>query len=136
VTEVLLLLAGGLLSYLLSGPLKPWEPLQAVLVGSAYVLGLAFGAFASGGNWLVALLVGVALGAAFGRWNRKLVLGGIGLKAAERLAFKLAWRRGGALRASDLVEAGLDPDTAHNLLEDLAERGFCRRDGELYRFER
>jgi len=136
VTTALLVIVGGILSYLLSAPLRLWEPLHAVLVASAYVLGLAFGAFASGGNLPAALAAGVATGALFGRWNRRLVLGGIGLAAAERLAFKLAWRRGGLLRESDLVAAGLDPDTARNVLLDLAARGYCRRDGEVYRFER
>ncbi|WP_457631310.1 hypothetical protein [Oceanithermus sp.] len=132
----LLLLAGGLLSYWLSRPSRPWEPLQAIIVAAAYVFGLSLGAFASGGSLQVALLAGVASGALFGYLNRRLVLGGLNLNAAERLAFKLAWRRGGLLSEEDLTAAGLDPDTARNLLADLEARGLCRRDGEVCRFER
>ena len=125
----------GLLSYALSRPQKLWDPLQAVLVGAAYVFGLALGYFASGSG-LVGLASGIVIGAVIGRWNRQLVLGGLNLNAAERLAFKLAWRRGGLLSEEDLTAAGLDPDTAHNLLADLEARGLCRKDGSIYRFER
>ncbi|WP_457637018.1 hypothetical protein [Oceanithermus sp.] len=126
---------GLLVSYAASGPSRLLDPLHAVLVAAAYLFGLSLGFFA-GGSGLVALASGVLSGALLGRRNRHLILGGIGLNAAERLAFKLAWRRGGFLLPDDLEKAGLDPDTARNLLEDLSQRGLCRKDGDGYRFER
>jgi len=127
--------AGLVASYALSAPRRALDPIQIVLVVTAYVFGLSLAWFASGSGWL-ALAVGVLIGAWVGRWNRRLVIGGIGLGAAEQLAFKLAWRRGGAVEAADLIAAGVDPDTARATLENLASRGLCRRDGDLYHFER
>jgi len=130
------LFALGLLgSYALSAPRRPLEPIQATLVATAYVFGLSLTWFASGSTWL-ALSAGVLLGALVGRWNRRLVIGGMGLAAAEQLAFKLAWRRGGVIEPADLVAAGVDPDTAQTILESIESRGLCRKDGDVYRFER
>ncbi len=126
---------GAVLAYAVSAPRRAWDPVQAVLVGTAYVFGLTVVWFASG-HAVAAWIAGVALGAATGRWNRNLVLGGMGLGATERLALKLAWRRGGVLELDDLVAAGADPDTARAALTALEERGLCRRDGALYHFER
>ena len=131
-----LLFAFGLAaSYLLSRPRQAFDAVQAVLVITAYVFGLSLAWFATGSGW-GAPLGGVALGALVGRWNRRLVVGGIGLAAAEQLAFKLAWRQGGTLEPTDLVAAGVDSDTARATLENLEARGLCQKDGSVYRFER
>ncbi|HHO57561.1 hypothetical protein [Oceanithermus sp.] len=131
----LLVVSGLPVSYALSAPRRLFDPIQIVLVVTAYVFGLSLAWFASGSG-AVAWTAGVLLGALIGRWNRRLVIGGIGLGAAEQLAFKLAWRHGGAVEPADLIAAGVDPDTARATLENLEARGLCRRDGEQYRFER
>ena len=53
--------------------------------------------------------------------------------ALERLAMREAWRRGGVLRPGDL-SAFLPEEEAERLLEGLAARGLCRKEGEGYRF--
>ena len=131
----LLLLAGALLAYALGAPRRAWEPAQAALAATAFALTFAVVALASG-RLAAAWIAGVALGAATGRWNRSLVQRGMGRAATERLALKLAWRRGGVLELDDLVAAGADPETARAALTALEERGLCRRDGARYRFER
>jgi len=126
---------GLVVSYGLSRPRRPFDPIQIVLVITAYVFGLSLAWFASGSGW-IALAAGVLAGALIGRWNRRLVVGGIGLGAAEQLALKLAWRHGGVVETADLTAAGVDPDTARATLENLEARGLCKKDGERYRFER
>lgn len=126
---------GLVASYVLSRPRRLLDPIQLVLVVTAYVFGLSVAWFASGSGW-VALVVGVLLGMLIGRWNRKLVIGGIGLGAAERLALRLAWRKGGLVEPADMTTAGVDPDAARAALENLAARGLCTKEGDHYRFER
>ncbi|WP_234554198.1 hypothetical protein [Thermus caliditerrae] len=67
------------------------------------------------------------------RWQGGLLRRGPSPVALERLAMKEAWRRGGLLRPRDLAPF-LPEARARELLEGLAERGLCRRDGEGFRF--
>ncbi|WP_038045875.1 hypothetical protein [Thermus caliditerrae] len=67
------------------------------------------------------------------RWQGGLLRKGPSRAALERLAMKEAWRRGGLLRPRDLAPF-LPEAKARELLEGLAERGLCRRDGEGFRF--
>lgn len=50
------------------------------------------------------------------------------MAALERLAMREAWRRGGVLRPGDL-SAFLPEEEAERLLEGLAARGLCRKEG-------
>ncbi|GEM_PF-2811604 len=131
-----LLALSVLVSYLLSKPPRPIDAPHAALLLAAYVLGASLGFFATGGSFTFTVLSGMALAVLIGRWNRKLVLGGLSLDAAESLAFKTAWRRGGQLRLEDLVRAGLDEDTAKAVMQNLLQRGLCRLQDGVYRFER
>ncbi len=53
--------------------------------------------------------------------------------ARERLAFKEAWRRGGVLTPKDLAPY-LGEEGGREVLEALAQKGVCRKEGEAYRF--
>ncbi|BAW02694.1 uncharacterized protein TTMY_2331 [Thermus thermophilus] len=82
----------------------------------------------------VLALLGGALGyLGLGRWQGRLLARGPSPQALERLAMKEAWRRGGLLRPQDLAPF-LPEAEARALLEGLAQRGFCRREGEGFRF--
>ncbi|KIX84355.1 hypothetical protein [Thermus filiformis] len=83
---------------------------------------------------VLALALGGLGGAGVYAWQARLVRGGLGPAARERLAFKEAWRRGGRLTPEDLAPF-LPEAEARALLEDLCRRGFCRREGEGYRFD-
>ncbi len=80
------------------------------------------------------LVLLLALGGGLGvGWLQAWALRGLSPWAKERLALKEAWRRGGFLRPEDLG-AFLPLEEAQTLLEGLAQRGLCRREGEGYRF--
>ncbi|ADW22460.1 MULTISPECIES: hypothetical protein [Thermus] len=67
------------------------------------------------------------------RWQGRLLAKGPSRAALERLAMREAWRKGGFLSPKDLG-AFLPQDEAERLLEGLAARGLCRREGEGFRF--
>ncbi|TBH16052.1 hypothetical protein [Thermus thermamylovorans] len=67
------------------------------------------------------------------RWQGGLLRRGPSRAALERLAMREAWRRGGFLRPEDLLPF-LSEAEARALLEGLAARGLCRREGEGFRF--
>ncbi|WP_243090178.1 hypothetical protein [Thermus neutrinimicus] len=67
------------------------------------------------------------------RWQGRLLAKGPSRAALERLAMREAWRKGGVLRPEDL-EPFLSEPEARALLEGLAARGLCRREGEGFRF--
>jgi len=81
----------------------------------------------------------LALGAAFlgylgvARWQGRVLSQGPSPAALERLAMKEAWRRGGFLRPEDLSPY-MGEGEAQALLEGLAARGLCRKEGEGFRF--
>ncbi len=106
---------------------------------SATALGVAlFTMVWAGLHWTwLATLLGVSAGV-LGGWR----LWQFGLRyqagptgaALERLAMKLAWRRGGWLLPTDLDQLGLTVPQAQQLLQTLAQRGLCQAEGEGYRF--
>ncbi|WP_105316543.1 hypothetical protein [Thermus tenuipuniceus] len=67
------------------------------------------------------------------RWQGRLLARGPSRAALERLAMREAWRKGGVLRPGDLSPF-LPEAEARALLEGLAARGLCRREGEGFRF--
>ena len=110
-----------------------------LLLITTVALGLAlFTMVWAGLHWTwVATLLGVAVGV-LGGWG----LWQFGLRqqtrptqvGLERLAMKLAWRRGGWLLPADLNQLGLTIPQAQQLLQTLAQRGLCQSEGEGYRF--
>lgn len=105
-------------------------PLSAAI--ALFLLLWAASRFAPWGLALAFLLaVGAYLGV--GRWQGGVLGRGPSRAALERLAMKEAWRRGGVLRPEDLAPY-LPEAEAREVLEALAGRGLCRREGEGYRF--
>lgn len=95
---------------------------------------LLFATFRFTGLGFFLALGGGALGyLGLARWQEGLLSRGPSLAALERLAMREAWRRGGVLRPGDL-SAFLPEEEAERLLEGLAARGLCRKEGEGYRF--
>lgn len=104
------------------------------LFAAATLFLLLFAAFRFTGLGLFLALLGGALGYfRLGRWQGRLLAQGPSPQALERLAMKEAWRRGGLLRPQDLAPF-LPEAEARALLEGLAQRGLCRREGEGFRF--
>lgn len=86
-------------------------------------------------GWGMALALGLALSLYWGllRWQGRLLAKGPSPAALERLAMREAWRRGGFLLPQDLAPF-LPEAEARALLEALAARGLCRREGGGFRF--
>ncbi|WP_337844934.1 hypothetical protein [Thermus sp.] len=82
---------------------------------------------------LLALLLSALLYLLLDRWQKGLLQRGPSPWAKERLAMKEAWRRGRFLRPEDLSPY-MPFSEAQSLLQALAARGLCRREGEGYRF--
>lgn len=83
------------------------------------------------------LSTSIALVGAYGfyRWNRRLELSHMNPAARERMAMQTAWRKGGKLSVAEFSQAvGLPADLAQETLEALAERGLCRKEGNVYLF--
>ncbi|GLV46963.1 hypothetical protein TJA_01390 [Thermus sp. LT1-2-5] len=108
----------------------PVLPLSAAL--ALFLLFWAGFRFAAWG-FLLALGLGVLAYLGVARWQAQMLRRGPTQAALERLAMKEAWRRGGLLRPHDL-SAYMDEGEARALLEGLAARGLCRKEGEGYRF--
>ncbi|WP_024119481.1 hypothetical protein [Thermus thermophilus] len=95
---------------------------------------LLFATFRFTGLGFFLALGGGALGyLGLARWQKGLLSRGPSSAALERLAMREAWRRGGVLRPGDL-SAFLPEEEAERLLEGLAARGLCQKEGEGYRF--
>jgi len=95
---------------------------------------LLFATFRFTGFGLLLALLGGALGyLGLARWQGGLLSRGPSSAALERLAMREAWRRGGVLRPEDLL-GFLSKEEAERLLEGLAARGLCGKEGEGYRF--
>ncbi|WP_148230412.1 protein BatD [Marinithermus hydrothermalis] len=104
-----------------------------ILAASAAMLGFATLWFTSANLW-ASLGIGLALAGLVLRWHQRLVRQGLPPNARERLAMRLAWRRGGRITVDELAQAGLNPHEARATLEALCARGLCRADGDGYRF--
>ncbi|GAA6754895.1 hypothetical protein Thermus77420_03690 [Thermus thalpophilus] len=110
--------------------MAPVLPLSAAI--ALFLLlwaGLRFAAW----GLLLALGLGVLAYLGVARWQGLMLRQGPSRAAWERLAMKEAWRRGGFLRPQDLL-AYMEEGQARALLEGLAARGLCRKEGEGYRF--
>jgi len=95
---------------------------------------LLFAAFRfTGLGAFLALLASSLLYLGVASWQGRVLSGGPSRAALERLAMKEAWRRGGYLLPAHLAPF-LPEEEAKGLLEALAARGLCRREGEGYRF--
>jgi hypothetical protein len=100
---------------------------------------LAFFLLLWAGLGFSALGLGLALGAGLlgywgvARWQGRMLSQGPSQAALERLAMKEAWRRGGFLRPKDLFPY-MGEGEARALLEGLAARGLCRKEGDGFRF--
>ena len=103
-----------------------------LLAVSAAILGFATTWFTSANPW-ASLGIALALAGVVLRWHQRLLRQGLGPSARERLAMRLAWRRGGRITPEDLAQAGLDPHEAQATLEALHARGLCQPDGDEYR---
>ncbi|GAA6736624.1 hypothetical protein [Thermus oshimai] len=110
--------------------MRPLLPLSGAL-GLFLLLFAAF-RFTLGGL-LLALLLSAFLFLLLDRWQGGFLRRGPSPWARERLAMKEAWRRGGFLRPEDLSPY-MPLSEAQALLQALAGRGICRREGEGYRF--
>ncbi|WP_117238393.1 hypothetical protein [Thermus sediminis] len=105
-------------------------PLSAAL--ALFLLLFAAFRFSGLGGALAFLAAGLLyLGVA--RWQGQALSRRPSRAALERLAMKEAWRRGGYLLPAHLAPF-LPEGEAKDLLEALAARGLCRREGEGYRF--
>ncbi|MGC8968474.1 MAG: hypothetical protein ACP5JV_09235 [Thermus sp.] len=107
--------------------------LLPLFAGAALFLLLFAALRFTGWGLFLALLGGALAYLGFGRWQGGLLARGPSPQALERLAMREAWRRGGVLRPQDLAPF-LPEAEARALLEGLAERGLCRREGEGFRF--
>lgn len=110
--------------------------MRAILPFSAALafLALTFAAFHFSPWGLVgALALASLLGAGVWRWQQGMLFRGPSSAALERLAMKEAWRRGGVVYPKDLAPF-LPEAEARELLDGLAVRGLCRKEGEGYRF--
>ncbi|MDM7325487.1 MAG: hypothetical protein P3W93_011030 [Thermus sp.] len=85
------------------------------------------------GGFLLALGLSLPLYLGLFRWQEGLLRKGPSGVALERLAMKEAWRKGGFLRPEDLGPF-LSGAEARGLLEGLAARGICWKEGEGYRY--
>jgi hypothetical protein len=95
---------------------------------------LLFAAFRfTGLGALLALLASSLLYLGVASWQGRALASGPSRAALERLAMKEAWRRGGFLEPGHLFPF-LSEEAARDLLEGLAARGLCRKEGEGYRF--
>ncbi len=81
-----------------------------------------------------ALLAGTAVAFLVYLWTRRLEARGPAPWALERLAMRLAFRRG-SVSAEELAEAaGVERRAAEEVLDGLAGRGLARKEGDRYRF--
>ena len=84
---------------------------------------------------LPALALGFLAGGLVYSWVRRLAGAGPAPWALERLAMRLAARRG-SVSAKELSEAaGIPEDRAREVLDELHQRGLAERSGERYTFK-
>ena len=86
-------------------------------------------------NLSLALLFGLLAGGGVFLWVRRLAGEGPAPWALERLAMRLAARRG-SVSAKELSQAaGIPEDRAREVLDGLRRRGLAERSGERYTFK-